>query len=256
MFCSFTPILHGTGNTRARRRLCRHARPTRSVPARTRATSQQSAKFLRAPRRRLCRNSYALRMQPLTSQALDQLFHHAHSHLPYLATPVEDATLVRLYETLRWGPTAANSNPLRITFVRSAEAKARLLPCLAPGNVKKVENAPVTALLAMDLRFFDALPRLFPHVDARSWYEGKPDVIAENALRNSSLQGGYFLLAARALGLGCGPMSGFDAEAVRTAFFEGTALRPNFLCTLGYPDPEAPRRRNPRLEFAEACKLA
>ncbi|MBM3988722.1 MAG: malonic semialdehyde reductase [Planctomycetes bacterium] len=194
-------------------------------------------------------------MQPLSSHALDQLFHHAHSHLAYLPTAIDDATLVRLYETLRWGPTAANSSPLRVTFVRSAEAKARLSPCLAPGNLKKVENAPVTAILAMDLRFFDALPRLFPQVDAKAWYEGKPDVIVENALRNSSLQGGYFVLAARALGLGCGPMSGFDPDAVRKAFFEGTELRPNFLCTLGYPDPQAPRRRNPRLEFSEACRI-
>jgi len=194
-------------------------------------------------------------MQPLSSHAFDQLFHSAHSHVPYLATPVEDATLVRLYETLRFGPTAANSSPLRVTFVRGAEAKARLVPCLAPGNVRKVESAPVTAILAMDLRFFDALPRLFPHVDAKSWYEGNPDVIAENALRNSSLQGGYFVLAARALGLGCGPMSGFDPQAVRRAFFDGTELRPNFLCTLGYADPQAPRHRNPRLEFHEACRI-
>lgn len=194
-------------------------------------------------------------MQPLAQPALDQLFFHAHSHLPCLPKPIEDETLVRLYQTLRWGPTAANSRPLRVTFVKSAEARARLAACVAPGNVKKVESAPVTAILAMDLRFFEQLPKLFPLVDARAWYEGKGALVAETALRNSSLQGGYFVLAARALGLGCGPMSGFDAEAVRRAFFEGTELQPNFLCTLGYPDPEAPRRRNPRLEFGEACRI-
>jgi 3-hydroxypropanoate dehydrogenase len=194
-------------------------------------------------------------MSPLSPAALDQLFFQAHTHGSFAPRDVEDSLLVQVYETLRWGPTAANSNPLRVVFVKSAAEKSRLLPCVAAGNTKKVEAAPVTAILAMDMRFHEKLPHLFPHVDAKAWYEGNDAAIAENAMRNSSLQGGYFVLAARALGLACGPMSGFDAEKVRVAFLEGTPWRPNFLCNLGYPADGTVHRRNPRLDFATACRI-
>jgi 3-hydroxypropanoate dehydrogenase len=194
-------------------------------------------------------------MQSLPRAALDQLFFEAQTHASFATREIDDALLVQLYETLRWGPTAANSNPLRVTFVKSAVEKARLVPCVAPGNVKKVEAAPVTAILSMDLRFYDRLGFLFPHVEAKAWYEGDDALIAETALRNSSLQGGYFILAARALGLACGPMSGFDAEKVRSAFLGGTTWRPNFLCNLGFPAEGALPRRNPRLDFETACRI-
>lgn len=194
-------------------------------------------------------------MQSLPRAALDQLFFEAQTHASFATREIDDALLVQLYETLRWGPTAANSNPLRVTFVKSAVEKARLVPCVAPGNVKKVEAAPVTAILSMDLRFYDRLGFLFPHVEAKAWYEGDDALIAETALRNSSLQGGYFILAARALGLACGPMSGFDAEKVNAAFFAGTSVRANFLCNIGFGDASKLHPRGPRLSFDEACRV-
>jgi len=186
-----------------------------------------------------------------------QLFDDARTHNAWLDKPVADETLKRLYDLMKWGPTSANCSPARVVFVKSAEAKARLLPCLSEGNRAKTAAAPVTAIIGMDLVFYDKLPQLFPHnLEARTWFEGKPDVIHSTAFRNSSLQGGYLILAARALGLDCGPMSGFDAAAVDAAFWGGTTVRTNFLCNLGYGDAAQLFPRGPRLAFDEACRIA
>lgn len=189
---------------------------------------------------------------PLTTA---QLFTDARTQNGYLPTPVADHTLRALYDLLKFGPTAANSSPARFQFVRSAQAKARLLACVSPGNVAKIEQAPVTVVVGMDLEFHEQLPKLFPHADARSWFAGKPAAIQESAFRNSSLQGGYLIIAARALGLDCGPMSGFDAAKLDAAFWAGTAVKTNFICTLGQGDPARLFARNPRLSFEEACQL-
>lgn len=187
--------------------------------------------------------------------SLDQLFLNARTQNGYLPEPLADARLVELYELLKWGPTAANSCPARFLFVRSAEARERLLPCMSEGNRQKVREAPVTVVVGMDLEFYEKLPRLFPHVDARSWFVGNDELIASTALRNSSLQGGYLILAARALGLDCGPMSGFDAARLDAEFWAGTAVRTNFVCTLGKGDASKVFPRNPRLAFDEACRI-
>ena len=186
----------------------------------------------------------------------EQLFTEARTHNAYLATPVSDAQLQALYDLLKWAPTSANSSPARFVFVRSVDARERLAACMAPANQAKVRQAPVTAIIGMDMAFHEQLPRLFPHTDARAWFAGKPELIQATAMRNSSLQGGYLILAARALGLDCGPMSGFDAAAVDAAFWAGTTVRSNFVCTLGQGDPSKLHPRNPRLSFDEACRLA
>ena len=185
----------------------------------------------------------------------EQLFTEARTQKGYLDTPVSDAQLQQLYELLKWGPTAANSSPARFAFVRSAEGKARLLGCVSPGNAQKVTEAPVTVIVGMDMQFYDKLPQLFPHADARSWFVGNQPMIDASAFRNSSLQGGYLILAARALGLDCGPMSGFDAARMDAAFWAGTAVKTNFICTLGHGNPAKVLPRNPRLAFDEACSL-
>ena len=191
----------------------------------------------------------------LTPDALAQLFTEARTQNGYLPSPVDDDSLRQLYALLKFGPTAANSCPARFQFVRSPEAKARLLGCVSAGNLAKVTQAPVTVIVGMDLEFHDKLPQLFPHVDARAWFAGKPAAIQETAMRNSSLQGGYMILAARALGLDCGPMSGFDAAKMDAAFWAGTAVKTNFICTLGHGDPAKVLARSPRLGFDEACQL-
>ncbi len=185
-----------------------------------------------------------------------QLFTAARTQNGYLDEPLPEERLRELYELLKWAPTAANSSPARFVFVRSAEAKASLLDCMSPGNQQKVREAPVTVIIGMDMAFHEQLPKLFPHTDARSWFAGKPELIASSAMRNSSLQGGYLILAARALGLDCGPMSGFDAEKMDKAFWAGTEVRTNFVCTLGRGDPAKLMPRSPRLSFDEACRLA
>jgi 3-hydroxypropanoate dehydrogenase len=185
-----------------------------------------------------------------------RLFTEARTQNGYLDRPLPDEQLHELYELLKWGPTAANSCPARFVFARSAEAKEQLLACVSPGNQQKVREAPVTAIIGMDMEFHEQLPKLFPHTDARSWFAGKPDLIASSAMRNSSLQGAYLILAARALGLDCGPMSGFDAAKVDAAFWAGTAVRTNFLCTLGTGNPAKVLPRSPRLAFDEACRTA
>lgn len=186
----------------------------------------------------------------------EQLFTAARTQNGYLPDPVSDATLQQLYELLKWGPTAANSNPARFTFVRTPAGKEKLLGCVSPGNVQKVTEAPVTVIVGMDMAFYDKLPQLFPHADARSWFVGNQPNIDATAFRNSSLQGGYMILAARALGLDCGPMSGFNGEKMDAAFWAGTAVKTNFICTLGRGNPDKVFARNPRLPFAEACVLA
>ncbi len=191
---------------------------------------------------------------PLTT---DQLFSAARSHNRFTDEAVPDATLHALYGLMKWGPTTTNSCPARIVFVRTPEGKERLLPCMSPGNVDKTRSAPVAAIIGMDLAFYELLPRLSPTNDARSWFVGKPDeFIRTVALRNSSLQGAYFMLAARSLGLDCGPMGGFDAAKVDAAFFAGTTVTANFIVALGHGKAEALYPRGPRLGFDEACTLA
>jgi 3-hydroxypropanoate dehydrogenase len=161
-----------------------------------------------------------------------------------------------VYELARCGPTSMNTQPMRLKFVVSPAAKQRLLSCVNAGNVAKTQAAPVVVIVGQDLGFPEHLPRLFAHkTDARSYYEGKPDLTAATALRNSSLQGGYLILAARLLGLDCGPMSGFDAAAVDREFWAGSTVRTNFLCNLGYGDASQLKPRPPRLAFNEACEL-
>lgn len=200
----------------------------------------------------------AFALNPIDTMQIttEQLFDDARTHNAWQDKAVADETLHRLYDLMKWGPTSANCGPARILFVKSPQAKARLLPCLSEGNRAKTAAAPVTAIIGMDLAFYEKLPQLFPHnPDARSWFEGQPEAIQATAFRNSSLQGGYFILAARALGLDCGPMSGFDAAAVDAAFWADTSVRTNFLCNLGYGDPAGLHPRGPRLAFDEACRI-
>lgn len=192
----------------------------------------------------------------LDGAGLDLIFRNARTQNGWLPEPVPETTLRELWELTKFGPTSANCSPLRITFLQSAEAKERLAVCSSPKNAPKIRSAPVTAILAMDLEFYEKLPRLFPHdQSARSWFAGKPEHILETAFRNSSLQGAYFIIAARALGLDCGPMSGFDADKVNAQFFAGTALKANFICSLGQGDPAKVLPRSPRLDFDDACRV-
>jgi 3-hydroxypropanoate dehydrogenase len=168
---------------------------------------------------------------------------------------VPDELIHEVYELFKFGPTSANTCPARVLFLKSQEAKARLLPALAPGNVDKTRSAPVTAVVAYDLEFYEKLPFLAPNADYRSMFAGKPDLIQETAFRNGSLQGAYLMLAARALGLDCGPMSGFDQAKVNAEFFPDGKWKANFICNLGYGDASKLQPRQPRLSFDEACKL-
>ena len=186
----------------------------------------------------------------------EQLFTEARTQNGFLDQPVSDEQLRQLFDLLKWGPTSANCSPARFVFVRNAEARERLAACVSPGNQPKVRQAPVTAIIGMDMEFYEKLPQLFPHTDARAWFVGKPEMIQATAFRNSSLQGGYLILAARALGLGCGPMSGFDTAKVDAEFWAGTPVKTNFICTLGHGDPAKILPRSPRLAFDEACRLA
>src|SRR6516164_5023956 len=192
----------------------------------------------------------------MSDDDLDLIFRHARTHSAWLDRPVEDALLRQVYDLAKLGPTSANMCPLRIVFVKSREAKERLRPALDAGNVDKTMKAPVTAIVGMDIHFYEKLPKLFPHVDAKAWFRDLPENVLEYiALRNSSLQGAYFMLAARALGLDCGPMSGFDNAKVDEAFFAGTTVKSNFLCNLGYGDASKLHPRSLRLSFEEACKF-
>jgi 3-hydroxypropanoate dehydrogenase len=195
-------------------------------------------------------------MSNVSSDGLDIIFRNARTHTAWLDKSVEDSLLKQVYDLAKMGPTSANMCPMRIAFVKSKEAKEKLKPALDAGNVDKTMKAPVTAIIAMDIHFFEQLPKLFPFADAKAWFKDLPDNVLEYmALRNSSLQGAYFMLAARSLGLDCGPMSGFDNAKVDAAFFAGTKAKSNFLCNLGYGDASALHPRAPRLTFDEACKV-
>jgi len=192
----------------------------------------------------------------LAPPALDQLFRTARTHNE-LGGEVGDDTLRQLYDLLKWGPTTANASPARFVFVKSAAAKAKLGPALDEGNYAKTMAAPVTAIIAYDMAFFTKMAYLFPHVEATSWFDSKPEAALETiALRNGSLQGAYLILAARALGLDTGPMSGFDNAKVDAAFFAGTTICSNFLVNLGHGDPARLFPRSPRLSFDEAARIA
>jgi len=206
----------------------------------------------------------------LNDEALAQLFREARTHSTWLEKPVTDDTLRQLFDLLKWGPTSANSFPARFVFIRSPEGKQRLLPFLAPGNVEKTMKAPVTVIVAYDLMFFEKLPKLFPNSPTmRDNFAQNPQLVEATAMRNSSLQGAYLIMAARSLGLDCGPMSGFDnarldeeffgvgkgCEGCDEEFFPSGHVRSNFLCNLGYGDRSKLFPRNPRLQFGEACSL-
>jgi 3-hydroxypropanoate dehydrogenase len=193
--------------------------------------------------------------KPLNDEALDMLFRKARSHNGWKDIPVSDEQLQQIYELMKWGPTAANSCPARIVFVKSPEAKEKLLACVNPGNVEKCRTAPVVAVIGMDLEFYEFLPKLFPHTDAKSWYVGKPDLIETNAFRNSTLQAAYFMMAVRSLGLDCGPMTGYNADKMNETFFGDGKVKVNMMCAIGYGDPEKLFPRHPRLDFDEACSI-
>ncbi|UQA56554.1 malonic semialdehyde reductase [Polyangium aurulentum] len=191
----------------------------------------------------------------LSEEALNQIFREARTHNAWLDQPVDDATLRELYDLAKMAPTSANCSPMRLVFVKSAEAKELLRPALSAGNLAKTMSAPVTAIVAHDTRFYDELPKLFPHTDARSWFTSSAELAQATAFRNGSMQGGYLILAARSLGLDCGPMSGFDNAAVDRAFFPDGRYKSNFLVNLGHGDPAKLHARNPRFEFDEVCKI-
>jgi 3-hydroxypropanoate dehydrogenase len=190
---------------------------------------------------------------PLDETSLDVLFREARSHYHWTGTPVSDDTLHALYDLAKWGPTSANGSPARFVFLRSAEAKQRLVPALSPGNVEKTLTAAVVVIVAYDPHFYDHLPKLFPHVDARAWFAGDPALSEETAFRNGTLQGAYLMMAARALGLDSGAMSGFDRATVDAAFFRDSGWKSNFLLNLGEADTTQQLPRQPRLAFEEAC---
>lgn len=208
-------------------------------------------------------------MDRLSDDALDVLFRKARTYSAWLPKPVPDELLRELYDVVKWGPTSANTSPARFMFLRSAAAKERLRPALAAGNVEKTMTAPVTVIIAYDLKFYEKLPKLFPHNPAmRDHFAKNPQLVEQTAKRNSSLQGAYLMLAARALGLDCGPMSGFDSAKVDEEFFAADKcddceqeffpaghVKSNFLCNLGYGDPSKLFPRSPRLDFSEACNL-
>ena len=194
-------------------------------------------------------------MTQADAQGLDLIWRNARTCTAWLNQPVENTLLLQIYDLCKWGATSANCQPLRVVFITSPEAKQRLKPCLAAGNVEKTMSAPVTAIFGNDMEFYNNLPTQFPHMDARSGYLGNDALIATAAMRNGSLQTGYFMLAARALGLDCGPMSGFDNAKVDGEFFADSPIRSNFLCNLGYGDKSKLYPRGPRLSFGEACKV-
>jgi 3-hydroxypropanoate dehydrogenase len=192
---------------------------------------------------------------PLDTAALDQVFRNARSYNGYLDTPVSNAQLDAVWELMKYGPTSANCLPARIIWCVSEEAKQKLAALTMPANGEKILSAPATAIIGMDLEFYENLPELFPHTDARSWFVGNDALIEKTAFRNSSLQGGYFILAARALGLDTGPMSGFDNDAVDAAFFAGSTIKSNFISTVGYGDPATIFDRSPRPAFDRFNKI-
>ncbi|EOC1300288.1 malonic semialdehyde reductase [Cronobacter dublinensis] len=193
--------------------------------------------------------------EALSASALATLFTDARTHSAWLDAPVSDEQLRDIYDMVRLGPTSANCSPARLLFVKTPDAKARLLPALSSGNVEKTLRAPVTAIVAWDHEFYEALPQLFPYADARAWFTSSPAVAEETAFRNSSLQAGYLIMACRALGLDTGPMSGFDRAAVDAEFFSGTTWKSNLLINIGYGDAATLHPRLPRLSFDDACAI-
>ena len=192
----------------------------------------------------------------LSDEALDIIFRKARSHSRWLEKEVTDDQLKQLYELMKWGPTAVNCCPARFIFVKSDDAKQRLKPCLAEGNIEKSMTAPVVIIFGMDMEFYEQLEVLWPHAkDAKSWYEGKPEKIQETVFRNASLQAAYMMIAARSLGLDCGPMSGFDNAKVDTEFFADGKIKSNFICALGYGDESKLYPRGPRLNFDQTSQI-
>jgi 3-hydroxypropanoate dehydrogenase len=191
----------------------------------------------------------------INDAALDQLYRQARTHRSWTGEPVSDVVLQAAYDLARMAPTSGNCCPMRVLFLRSREARERLKPALSAGNLVQTMSAPVTAIIGYDLQFYDFLPRLYSAADARSWFVGDEALIRETAFRNGSLQGAYFILAARAVGLDCGPMFGFDKAKVDAEFFPDGRIKSNFLCNLGYGDGARIRPRDSRLEFDEACKI-
>ena len=191
----------------------------------------------------------------LNDAGLDLLFREARTHNGWTDKEVSDVLLQAVFDLAKMGPTSANCSPQRIVYVKTQAGKEKLKPALMAGNVEKTMAAPVTAILGYDLEFYEQLPKLFPHTDARSWFLGNDDLIEATAFRNGTLQGAYFILAARALGLDCGPMSGFDNAMVDQAFFPDGKVKSNFICSLGYGDPSKLFPRSPRFDFDEVCKI-
>lgn len=191
----------------------------------------------------------------INDEALDVIFRHARTHNFWQERPVSSTMLQAVYDLMKWGATSANCSPARLVFLTTPAAKARLKPFLSAGNVDKTMGAPVCAIIGHDLNFHDRLPQLFPHADAKSWFTGNEKLIETTAFRNATLQGAYFMIAARALGLDCGPMSGFDNDGVDAEFFAGTSVKSNFLCNIGYGVDEKLFPRSPRLAFDEACQV-
>ncbi len=195
----------------------------------------------------------------LAQEALNQLFLEARTYRgsadAWLDKPVSDDQIKRIYDLAKMAPTSANSSPARIIFVKSKAAKEMLRTALDEGNIEQTMAAPVTAIIGSDYAFYEHMEKLFPGTGARSWFEGKPDVIATTAFRNATLQGGYLILAARALGLDCGPMSGFNNAKVDGLFFTGTQVKSNFLVNIGYGNPAVLHPRNPRFSFDDICKI-
>ena len=191
----------------------------------------------------------------INDEALDILFREARTRNGWEDREIAGPLLQAVYDLTKMGPTSANCSPARFVFVTSKEGKELLKPCLLGSNVEKTMAAPCCVIIAHDLEFYEKLPELFPHTDAKSWFAGNDDLIRETAFRNGSLQGAYFMLAARALGLDCGPMSGFDQAGVNEAFFSGTTFKANFLCNIGYGTDKDLFPRSPRLDFSEACRI-
>ena len=191
----------------------------------------------------------------INDEALDIIFRQARTRNGWEKRPVSQALIQAVYDLMKWGPTSANCSPARFVFVVSDEAKARLKPHLLESNADKTMAAPACVIIGHDMEFYEKLPALFPHTDAKSWFADNDALIRETAFRNGSLQGAYFMIAARALGLDCGPMSGFDQDGVNGAFFSGTSFKANFLCNIGYGTDENLFERSPRLAFDEACQV-
>jgi 3-hydroxypropanoate dehydrogenase len=194
-------------------------------------------------------------IQALDQAVFDQLFLEARTQNAWREGEIPDATLERLVDVVKMGPTSANCSPARFMFIKSPEAKERLRPHLSEGNTDKTIAAPVTVIIAHDMEFYDHLPRLFPHTDAKSWFTSNDDLIRTTAFRNGTLQGAYMMIAARAMGLDCGPMSGFDNAGVDDEFFKGTTYKSNFLLNLGHGDPSALFPRSPRFDFSDIASI-